>query len=124
MFKRPSNIIFFIFIIIGLLYSKLFYVHFSLFISLAPIAIIPLFLSKYRYIFLSILLGMILFNIHNIEFYYSDKNLEQYNNKKITIKGTIKEHKNYRFNSISIVEAENFSINGHDINIQIKLMIM
>ncbi|MDA3886616.1 MAG: ComEC/Rec2 family competence protein [Candidatus Delongbacteria bacterium] len=121
MFKRPSNIIFFIFIIIGLLYAKLYYVHFSLFLSFTPIAILPLFLKKYRYVFLSVLLGMILFNIHNIEFYYSDKNLEKFDDKNITIKGTIKEHKNFRFNSISVIQADDFYVGDENIKLPIAI---
>ncbi|MDA3839192.1 MAG: ComEC/Rec2 family competence protein [Candidatus Delongbacteria bacterium] len=121
MFKRPSNIVFFIFIISGLLYAKLFYVNFSFFIALTPIAIVPLFMSKYRYVFFSIMLGVILFNIHNMAFYYSDKNLEQYDNKNITIKGTIKEHKNFRFNSISVIQAGDFYIGDENIKLPIAI---
>lgn len=123
MSKRPSNIIFFIFIIIGLLYAKLFYIHFSFFIVLTPIAILPLFMSKYRYIFLSVLLRIILFNIHNMTFYYSDKNLEQYDNKNITIKGTIKEHKNFRFSSISVIQADDFYVDDTYIKLPIAVSV-
>ena len=123
MSKRPSNIIFFIFIIIGLLYAKLFYVHLSFFIALTPIAILPLFINKYRYIFLSVFLGMILFNIHNMTFYYSDKNLEKFNDENITIKGTIKEHKNFRFNSISIIQADSFCVGEDNIKLPISVSV-
>ena len=121
--KRPSNIIFFIFIIFGLLFAKLFYVDLSLFLILIPILITPLFLRKHRYIFLTIIMGIALFNIHNMTFYYSNKKLDQFDNKKIMIKGIIKEHKNFRFNSISVIRAEDFYVGEDNIKLPITVSV-
>lgn len=121
MVNRPSNIIFFIFIIIGLLLGKLFYVNYTLFLFFIPLPVMTLFFSKFRYVFLSIVLGLLLFNIHNMRYYSADVKLQQYDNKTLTIKGIIKEHKNFRFNSISIIEADKFIVQDQEINSPIRI---
>ncbi|MBN2789676.1 MAG: ComEC/Rec2 family competence protein [Candidatus Delongbacteria bacterium] len=81
--------------------------------------IIPLFLKNFRYIFFSVVLGIMLFNIHNFKYYFSDEKLEQFDGKIIKIKGIVREHKNFRFNSVSMIEAESFSFEGKKINLPI-----
>ncbi|NOR45166.1 MAG: hypothetical protein GQ534_06215 [Candidatus Delongbacteria bacterium] len=52
-------------------------------------------------------------------FYYSDKNLEKFDGQVVTIKGTIKEHKNFRFSSISIIQADDFYVDDDNIKLPI-----
>ncbi|MCK4979168.1 MAG: ComEC/Rec2 family competence protein, partial [Candidatus Delongbacteria bacterium] len=68
-------------------------------------------------------MGIALFNIHNMTFYYSNKKLDQFDNKKIMIKGTIKEHKNSRFSSMSIIEAESFYVDDREIILPLTVSI-